>query len=221
MIRKLFWLSLFAVAMAYLEAAVVVYLRELYHPDNIRQIFPPRLTSDFNLAVELGREAATIVMMLSVALLTVRRNKTRVFAAFVFQFGVWDLFYYLWLKVTIGWPVSWTEWDILFLIPWIWLGPWICPVLIAVLFLIWGGLVVASPREIILSRINLLFFMVGAILALAAFLQPAIPVFIQEGVEGFSFYLPGRFWWGLFIPGFILMIVGLFRSLPQKIFSRK
>ncbi|NIV10428.1 MAG: hypothetical protein GWN62_03770, partial [Aliifodinibius sp.] len=147
---KLIWLTIFAVAMAYLEATVVVYLRQVYHPDNLQVIFPSQMMSVFNLGVEIGREAATVIMMLSVAFLVERTNRSRTFAAFVYLFGVWDIFYYMWLKVTINWPVSWTEWDVLFLIPWIWLGPWICPVLISLLFIIWGGKVLWSDEEFVL-----------------------------------------------------------------------
>ena len=211
--RRLFWLTLFAIAMAYLETAIVVYLRELYYPGDILTLFPPKLFTNFDLAVELGREAATLVMMLSIAMLVERKNATRIFAAFVYLFGVWDLFYYIWLKVTIGWPVAWLEWDILFLIPWVWLGPWICPALISILFIIWGWRILGTEEEVKFSRTNLFLFIGGALLALVAFLQPAIPIMLESGREGFTDYLPGNFWWWLYIPGFLLMALGLFRVL--------
>jgi len=209
--RNLFWLSLFAISIAYLEAAVVVYLRELYFPENIKMIFPPRMFNSLDIVVELAREISTILIMLSVAFLTERKNATRIFAAFVYQFGMWDIFYYLWLKVLIGWPLSWTEWDILFLIPWTWLGPWICPALIALLFVVWGGTILLSEREFRFAGLNLWIFIIGALLDLAAFLQPAMQYILKYGVEAFTQYQPGGFWWWMFIPGYFLMIVGLFR----------
>lgn len=214
--KKLLWLSIFAIAIAYLEATVVIYLRQIYYPDNLQVIFPPKMFSSFSLIVELIREAATIIIMLSVAFMVETKKGTRIFAAFIFQFGVWDIFYYVWLKATIGWPVSWTEWDILFLIPWTWLGPWICPVLISILFVSWSSIVLFSEREYFLSRANLWLFITGSTLALTSFLQPAFPYIFENRVEDFQNYLPSTFWWSVFIPGVLLMAAGLIRSLATK-----
>ncbi|MEJ2633909.1 MAG: hypothetical protein P8184_01295 [Calditrichia bacterium] len=210
--RQLFWLSVYAIAMAYLEASVVIYIRELYHPENIRMIFPSQPLSMFDFWVEIGREAATIIMMLGVAFIFERKNGTRIFAAFVYQFGIWDIFYYIWLKTLIGWPVSWTEWDILFLIPWVWLGPWITPAAIALPMAIWGGMILGSKKEHTFSGWPLRLFVAGAVLDLISFLQPAVTVMSQSGVKGFTNYHPGNFWWWLFIPGYLLMITGLFQT---------
>lgn len=213
---KILWLTIFAIAMAYLEATVVVYLRQLYYPENVQAIFPLKIIDLLNWAVELGREAATVIMMVAVAFLVERKNRTGIFAAFVYQFGVWDIFYYIWLKVTIGWPVSWLEWDVLFLIPWAWLGPWICPALIALLFMVWGARVLCSDQEFVLSRLSLWLFVGGSVLALTSFLQPAVPVLLESGREGFQRFAPDNFWWGLFAAGYILMIVGLARNMIKK-----
>ena len=214
--RKLLWLALFSVAIAYLEATVVIYLRQLYYPDNLLVIFPPKIFSSFNLIVELIREAATIVIMISVAFVFENKSRTRIFAAFIFQFGVWDIFYYIWLKATIGWPVSWTEWDILFLIPWTWLGPWICPVLISILFVTWSSIVIISDREYLLWKINLWSFITGSALALISFLQPASPYIFENRVEDFQNYVPSNFWWSVFLAGILLMTTGLIRSVAKK-----
>lgn len=214
--RKLFWLTIFAIAIAYLEATVVVYLRQIYHPDDLQIIFPPKMFNSFNLVVEIIREAATIAIMLSVAFLSEGRNRVRTFAAFIFQFGVWDIFYYIWLKATIGWPVSWTEWDVLFLIPWAWLGPWICPVLISILFVSWSSIVLMSDKEYILSKLNLWLFILGAILGLISFLQPAFPFIIENRIKDFQYYLPGNFWWVIFTLGYAFMVGGLVNNLIKK-----
>ncbi len=209
--RTLIWLGIYAIAMAYLEAAVVVYLRELYYPENILQIFPPRLFRPLDVIVELGREAATLVMMAAVAMLAERTNRVRQFAAFVFQFGVWDVFYYVWLKVLIGWPVSWGEWDILFLIPWAWFGPWITPVMIALLFAVWGSWILGREGSPTWRRRGIIGFIVGSLLALAAFLQPAIPLMISGDLEQVRQFIPRGFWWWLYIPGVLLMAWGLWQ----------
>jgi hypothetical protein len=128
-IPKLLWLTLFAIAMAYVESAVVVYLRAIFHPEGF--IFPLKAFNDYKIKVEVFREVATLVMLLTVAHLAGRNIQER-FASLMLTFGVWDIFYYVWLKVLIDWPVSLLDWDILFLIPLPWIGPVIAPVSIAV-----------------------------------------------------------------------------------------
>ncbi len=214
--RKLFWLTLYAIAMALLEAAVVVYLRELYYPGDIRAIFPLRLFNTLDVKVELAREAATIVMMLSVAFLAVRKNPARIFAAFVYQFGVWDILYYFWLKVFIGWPVHWLEWDILFLIPWAWFGPWICPALIALLFVVWGAIALSDRFEVTFTVRSLAVFIVGALAGLVAFLQPAVSFVKQYGIEHIEQFRPGGFWWPVYLVGLLVMALGLFQTVRKK-----
>ena len=207
----LLWLIIYALAMAYLEAAVVVYLRELYYPENILEIFPPKLFTPRDVVVELGREVVTIVMMLAVAFLAERRNRVRLFGAFVLQFGVWDIFYYIWLKILIGWPVRWGEWDILFLIPWAWFGPWLTPVVIAFMFALWGGWLFWTDGEPEWDKGGIFLFIVGAVLALVAFLQPAVPLLLSGNVERVRQFVPGGFWWWLYVPGIVLMAWGLLR----------
>ncbi|MFK7768057.1 MAG: hypothetical protein AB8B55_12610 [Mariniblastus sp.] len=204
-------LTSFAIAMALLEAAVVVYMRRLYYPENPLELFPLHFLNSYDPSLELSREIATIVMIVTVALLAERKNLTRAFAAFVFVFGTWDLFYYVWLKVLMDWPRTWLEWDVLFLIPMIWLGPWICPALIATLFIVWGGWVLRSSVEVTLTLRGLVIFSTGAILGLVTFMQPAGSVMIAEGTNSLaalSEYTPGQFWWWLFVPSFLMMCVG-------------
>jgi hypothetical protein len=206
--RNIIWLAMFAVAMAYVESALVAHLRSLYYPGNPSAIFPLHLLSHRDLAIEVVRELATVVMILSVALLA-EKGLMRIFAAFVFAFGLWDIFYYVWLKVMIGWPTSWLAWDVLFLIPWPWFGPWICPALIALLFTLWGGWILLSSAENRLTRLSMILFLLGISLSLAAFLIPAA-VLLPGGEEAFQGYQPADFSWWLFIPGYLLMSAGLF-----------
>jgi hypothetical protein len=205
--RNLVWLTLFAIAMAQVEASVVVHLRSVYYPGNPLQIFPLNLLTPRDLVIELVRELATLLMMLSVALLTAR-GFTRRFAVFVYLFGLWDLAYYGWLKVMIGWPVSWFEWDVLFLIPWPWLGPWLTPALIALLLVLWGAWILLSTGEPRFSRNTSVLFVCGALLSLMAFLLPAWPL-LSEGEAAFRAYQPGAFHWGLYMPGYLLMASSL------------
>jgi hypothetical protein len=206
-------LTVYAVAMALLESAVVVYMRQLYYADNPLEIFPLQFLNSYDTVLELSREAATVIMILTVALLADRSSRTRTFAAFVFVFGVWDLFYYFWLKILMGWPRSWLEWDVLFLIPSVWLGPWVCPGMISLLFIAWGFWTLRSTNNISFTPRSLTVFVTGAALGLTTFLQPAVAVLMEGGVTELSRYTPGSFWWWLFIPSYLLMTCGLGMTL--------
>lgn len=135
MINRFVWLAVFAIAMAYLESAVVVYLRALFFPSGFT--FPLPVMDRAIVITEAGREVATMVMLLAPAMLLARRALVR-FACFLFAFGVWDIFYYVWLKVLLDWPVSAFAMDILFLVPVPWVGPVIAPCIISLGFILWA-----------------------------------------------------------------------------------
>ncbi|MBT4482333.1 MAG: hypothetical protein HOC71_01490 [Candidatus Latescibacteria bacterium] len=126
---------LFAVAMGYFEAAVVVYIREAFYPEGFS--FPLKMISARFIIIELFREISTIIMLITVAVLSGKKFWER-FGYFLILFGVWDIFYYVWLKATINWPSTLFDWDILFLIPLPWIGPVIAPGLVAVLMVAIG-----------------------------------------------------------------------------------
>jgi hypothetical protein len=124
MLIKLSLLAIFGIAMAHFEGVVVVYLRKvlglLDSDSNKKSIedFPERY-----LHIEMSREAATIIMLVAIALLVgVTWIEKGVF--FLWTFAFWDLFYYLSLYILIKWPPKLTTIDVLFLIP----KPWIAPV---------------------------------------------------------------------------------------------
>ena len=123
---------IFGIAMAYLESAIVVYLRLIYYPDGFQ--FPLKIIPNNIALIEIGREAATIVMLWTITRMYTKNFKKQ-FALFLYSFGVWDIFYYIWLKVFLGWPAGWLDWDILFLIPLPWTGPWLSPALVSVCFI--------------------------------------------------------------------------------------
>ena len=205
--RTFLWLALYAVTMAHVEAALVVHLRGVYHPDDPLAIFPMVVLSQRDFAIELARELATVLMILSVAALA-RRHFAGRFAAFVFVFGLWDIFYYIWLRVMIGWPTSWWEWDVLFLIPWPWLGPWLTPVLIALMFVVWGGWALTRESAPVWSRTTLTTFTVGAVIGVAAFLIPVAPL-LSGGEDALRGFTPDEFPWLVYWLGVALMAAGL------------
>src|SRR5712692_9916279 len=124
--------TVYAIAMAYLESVIVVYLRRLYYPQGFN--FPLVIIDMPTLLLEIGREAATIVMLATVGI-AAGRTKVGKFAYFLYLFGVWDIFYYIWLKVFLDWPASLLTWDVLFLIPVPWVGLVLAPVTVALTML--------------------------------------------------------------------------------------
>lgn len=151
--------GLFGTAFGFVEAAVVIDLRTVLGllggptgklPGGEGQLLnaTPVLQSLDHLtrhllAVEIFREAATMVMLLSIAWLVGRRAKEKV-AVFLWAFAFWDLFYYVWFRVAAGWPQSLLTPDVLFLIPVPWLSQVWFPVTVSSLTIlaIWF-----SPRE--------------------------------------------------------------------------
>lgn len=124
-VSRVVLLAAFAVAMGHLEAVVVVYIREILGLIPTPEDLTPavlELVPGWIIAVEQTREAATIIMLVCLALLAGRNFRERL-GAFLFAFGVWDITYYAALKLMIGWPGALTTMDLLFLIPRAWYGP--------------------------------------------------------------------------------------------------
>ena len=119
--------------MAYVESAVVSYLRFLYYPGGffISDGSSMAAMGSGAFRIELGREAATIVMLAAVALLAARRSWWERLAYFVWTFAVWDIFYYVWLFVLLRWPPDLMTLDVLFLIPRVWVAPVVLPVAVS------------------------------------------------------------------------------------------
>jgi hypothetical protein len=148
--RQLAGSGVFAASFGFLEAIVVVYLRaavgllpgykgtlsdvmrmseEFYRQSQAIGQLPPSL-----LSLEVLREAATIFMLLSVALLTSTKSRART-AIFLWAFAIWDITYYAALWTTVRWPLSIRDPDVLFLIPVPWLSPVWFPLLVSTLAL--------------------------------------------------------------------------------------
>src|SRR3989338_6675054 len=143
--------GLFGIAFGFVEASVVVYLRaavgllpgyggtlsdvtrlsaDIYQQAQILSELPKSL-----LAVEFFREAATMIMLLSMALLAVKSLRER-WAIFLWTFATWDIFYYVGLWATIRWPSSLSTPDVLFLIPVPWFSQVWFPILISALTMV-------------------------------------------------------------------------------------
>jgi hypothetical protein len=229
--RALTSLVLFGVAFGYVEAAVVVYLRAAYEPLHAR-LYPrahgdPRLGGllpfiplerlqsagpafvDWT-ATELAREAAT-VLMLTAAALAVARSFREWFAAYVLVFGLWDLFYYIFLKVLLDWPASLLTWDILFLVPVPWVAPVLAPALVALVMVVAGAVALrreASGRPLRLTWAHWLALTAGGLAIITAFCQD------YRNVEQGG--LPNPFAWPLFAVGLALAVAAFVHSLRRS-----
>src|SRR5881409_1795025 len=111
----------FAIAMACVEAASVFYIRALVDRMEPYQADPLPMSGALG-NVELWREAATLVMIVTLGLLAGRTWRARAGYA-ALAFGAWDIFYYVFLRLISGWPKTLLDWDILFLLPLPWWGP--------------------------------------------------------------------------------------------------
>ncbi|MBN1360020.1 MAG: hypothetical protein JW993_05485 [Sedimentisphaerales bacterium] len=135
MLRKLLIAIAFSIAFAYIESAVVVYLRVIFHPYGFEfplGVFGATPLAKRLLLTEIGREAATLVLIVTAAWLFASTRQERT-AYILVIFAVWDIFYYVWLKVLLNWPASIMDWDILFLIPCVWASPVLYPALVSLL----------------------------------------------------------------------------------------
>jgi len=167
--RTILLVTIFAVAFALVESSVVVYLRQIFYPEGFA--FPLKSASVSNVGVEIAREFATLVMLIVVAMIAGEGRWQR-FSYFLIGFGVWDIFYYVWLKVILGWPDSVFEWDILFLIPIPWIGPVIGPVLVSLAMIAGGWLILRKEEEygsFQASRAAIVLALMGSILILISF----------------------------------------------------
>jgi hypothetical protein len=140
----------FAMAMGYMESAVVVYLRELYYTEGFHIITEESLRAVPNriLLTEAGRELATIVILVSVSILLARKDWIKGIAYFLFAFGIWDITYYMWLFLLIRWPESLLVNDVLFLIPRPWLAPVAAPIVVSLGFILISFLLLSTKKEI-------------------------------------------------------------------------
>ncbi|MFH1561963.1 MAG: hypothetical protein ABIF11_00895 [Nitrospirota bacterium] len=150
-IWKMGFLTLFGIAFGHLEGVVVTYIRNILEPIPVEEWGNATLVGIMRkhnlLFIEQTREVATIVILLTVALL-VGRRKLESLCIFLWTFAVWDIFYYISLYILLGWPPSLFTQDCYFLIPSPWIGPVILPVAVSMLILIITGYVLFKIKEV-------------------------------------------------------------------------
>jgi hypothetical protein len=219
MYRTFAALLLFGISFGYLEAAVVVYLRAIYDPiRNLHgELFPLISPQQLEaagpenarrLAIEIGREAATIIMLAAFGL-AAGRNFNQRMAEFAIVFGLWDISFYAFLKLMIGWPQSLFTWDILFLIPLPWVGPVIAPVIVSLTLIACGffslqrGGLPAKPWQ-------WLTMIAGGLVVILAFVWN----FRNTTAGG----LPKPFNWPLFLAGEAIALAGFIAAAKNPEF---
>ena len=210
-------LILLSTAMAWMEAATVVYLRTLVDRLDPYQPLPLPLFGDL-LRTEVLREAATLALLGSAAWLAGATARER-FACFLVLFGTWDLLYYVFLACIGPWPRSVWDWDVLFLIPLPWWGPVIAPVAIAILMLLAGTLATQARPGVWPRPRAWLSATAGALCALTVFMRDALAA--TGGGAAVGALQPTHFEWPLFLVGLTLMAVPLADLIRQLVFARR
>ena len=196
--RKFIPLTFFGIAMGFAEAAVVVYLREIIYPEGF--CFPLKDIPTNLLFTEIAREVATIIMLVSLALLSAKTFNRRI-AFFLYSFGIWDIFYYVWLKVTLNWPASLFTKDILFLIPGPWVGPVLAPVIVSLTMITFALIIVYLDSKGYILKLNktdwFLIFCSGLIIFVS---------FMLDWPRVIAQQIPFRYRWELFFTGEFLAL---------------
>lgn len=220
--QRLLWVMVFAVSMGYFESAIVIYLREIVYPNGFA--FPLQPISSNLATTEIYREAFSLLMLLAAGVLAGRTKITR-FAYFMFAFAVWDIFYYIFLKLLINWPDSLMTMDILFLLPITWIGPVLAPCLLSCLMIVFAMLILyfaSFNKPILLKASELWFLMTGSFIVIVSFaLDYAKFVFNHDAMADIwslptkdlyhlsQQYYPGHFYWSVFWAGTVLILVGI------------
>ena len=207
----------FAFAMANVETMIVVYLRRLYYPQGFQ--FPLVIIDAPTFLLELAREAATVVMLAAFGI-AAGRTKVGRFGYFMIAFGLWDIFYYVWLKIILNWPASLLTWDVLFLIPVPWVGPVLAPASVACTLIGMGvTLLMLEARGPVLPAGKAVWStqVIAAIIIIYSFTMEIWPRLDATGAE-LSQWTPVAYPWWILILGQLLAI-GVFVRWAHKAYQ--
>jgi len=213
MLKRLLIVTLFSIAFAYIESAVVVYLRAIFHAQGFQfplEVFDLDSLGRRLMITEVGREAATLVLIWTGAWLFGKKTQER-WAYFLIIFAVWDIFYYVWLKVLLDWPASIMEWDVLFLIPMVWASPVLYPVLVSLAMLgvavaiLWRN---AKDQPVRLTWLEWIAIVLGC--------AAIVGSFCLGGSHAAEANYADYFYWPLFAAGYGLAIGACARAVTRK-----
>ena len=190
---------LLVVAFGFIEASVVVYLRQIYYPEGFH--FPIKRLYDTTLVIELIREFSTLVVICTAAVL-VSKKFWEGFGYFLIIFGIWDIFFYVWLKAAINWPESLFTFDVLFLLPVPWIAPVLAPVLVSLAMILIGfDLVRLYDKGFTIKPLFLHWVIVLVGTAIIFF------SFMSDTGAGFYEQMPEPYNWFLLIIGIMLYFI--------------
>ena len=210
---RFFIAVIFSIALGYFEASVVVYLREIFYPDGFR--FPLQLFTIDPLFkrlcfTEIGREAASLILIVTAAWLF-GNNRRQKLAYFLIIFSVWDIFYYVWLKVLLDWPATIVDWDILFLIPMTWASPVLAPVLCSIMMFLFAIVILYrdyTGKSFNTSYLDVSGYFISGLIIIVSFCIPG-PHIAKDDYSRF-------FYWPLFGSGLFISIGTFTRCLFTK-----
>ncbi|MEE9461980.1 MAG: hypothetical protein V3V53_09115 [Bacteroidales bacterium] len=208
--------------MGLLESAVVIYMREILYPEGFG--FPMSPVQPDMMLTELLREGATIIMLLGIGFLAGRNTSERL-AWFLYSFAIWDIFYYVFLWLLIGWPPSMMTYDVLFLLPSTWIAPVITPLIVSLTMMAFALLILVVNRQekdIKIPGISWLLLITGSVILILGFIWD-YSAFIMESMtirdiwtlpkeqvlKLATQYIPRKFNWFLFILGELVILSGI------------
>jgi len=217
------WVTVFSIAMGFLETSVVVYLREIYYPEGFAFPLTP---IDSHIAItEILREAATLIMLVSIGYFA-GKSFASGFAWFIYSFAIWDIFYYIFLKLLLNWPESLMTDDVLFLIPVTWVGPVITPIIVSLSMILLAMLIVWYENKGVSVKINRaewILLISGSVILILGFTWDYSKYILEQYRFGdiftipnkealfdyASMYVPRNFNWVLFILGEGIILGGI------------
>jgi hypothetical protein len=226
----LLWTGIFAAAMAFLESAVVVYLRALYYPEGF--VFPLKMMDQHILITEIIREAATMVMLFTIAGIATKSWISR-FAVFIYSFAIWDIFYYIYLVFLLGWPPSLLTWDLLFLIPVTWAGPVLAPVINSITMILLAVVILyyrSKDETFRISFYEWLLLITGSLIVIIAYTRPYMSYMLDRYsisemihfrgntklIEYAAGFIPVTFSWFIYSLGQLLFFWSILHVVQRK-----
>ena len=222
LIKIIIWLTIFSIAMGFMETAVVIYLRKIYYPHGFQ--FPLISVSHDLAIVEFLREAATILMLAAIGILT-GKSSAQKFAFFIYSFAIWDLFYYIFLKLLINWPESLFTWDILFLIPVPWVGPVLAPCIVSITMILFMYFIIYYHDKGLntgIKSIEWILFIGGSIIIIISFMLDYFKYISNNTTKSMwtlsgnqsmfgeiATYVPTHYNWWMFACGELIIVSGI------------
>jgi len=202
--------------MGFFESAVVVYLRTIAYPGGFS--FPLQPLSTDLATTEILRELFSLIMLFSVAYMLGKRAIDR-FGWFIYNFAIWDIFYYIFLYLLIGWPNSIATMDLLFMIPVVWAGPVWAPVLLSLLMIFLAVPIIIFSQRIRYMRFRFKEFLFLSLGSVLCFLSFTLDSFRFSG--NMNKFEPGSFNWIVFGIGALTIFIGILMFIFHNKKSRR